>query len=265
MKHEEYERMYRFEDSYWWFVARRNLIAALLADLRPHASPLKILDIGCGTGAMLDVLAPYGKVVGADFSPEALSFCRSRGERNGNEYNLVRADVRRLPFAENQFDVVTAMDIIEHIDRDKDALLEICRVLAPGGRLFATVPAFASLWSEHDEALHHYRRYRALEFKDVVQRAGLTVEKTSYTLTALFPLVWLFRQAANAARRIRNGHQPQAHLVRFPQPINSALLSLVKAETQIVRRMNLPFGVTVVLVARKGEPAGCRSAEDSGR
>ena len=253
MKHEEYERMYRFEDRYWWFVARRHLIATLLADHIPKDGSSTILDIGCGTGAMLDELAPFGRVVGADFAPEALGFCRSRGERIGRRYNLARADACRLPFASDRFDVVTAMDIIEHIDRDKDAVSEIARVLKPGGRLLATVPAYMSLWSEHDVALHHYRRYRAPEFKDIAQRAGLTVEKISYTLTSLFPLVWVFRQVANSLRRGRRNGSAQAHLVRFPDPINAALLSLVQAETGIIRHANLPFGVTIVLVARKPE------------
>lgn len=251
MKHEEYERMYRFEDSYWWFVARRHLIATLLSDISEKGAAASILDIGCGTGAMLDELSPFGRVVGADFAPEALAFCRSRGKRAKRDYNLVRADARRLPFGSDHFDIVTAMDIIEHIDRDKDALAEIARVLKPGGRLLATVPAYMSLWSEHDEALHHFRRYRAPEFKDLAQRAGLAVEKVSYTLTSLFPLVWVFRQAANSLRRVRPAQQAQAHLVRFPGPINAALLALVKAETEFIRRANLPFGVTIVLVGRK--------------
>lgn len=254
MKHEEYERMYRFEDSYWWFVARRHLIATLLADYRPKDGSSTILDIGCGTGAMLDELAPFGRVVGADFAPEALSFCRSRGERAGRRYDLVRADARRLPFPNDHFDIVTAMDIIEHIDRDKEAVSEIARVLKPGGRLLATVPAYMSLWSEHDEALHHFRRYRAPEFKDIAQRAGLAVEKISYTLTSLFPLVWVFRQLANTLRKVRRTDKAQAHLVRFPGPINAALLALVQAETGIIRHANLPFGVTIVMAARKDLP-----------
>ena len=83
MKHEEYERMYRFEDTYWWFVARRRLIASLLDAYYPRDGRLRLLDIGCGTGAMLDMLAPFGDVVGADFAPEALQFCRARGAGAG--------------------------------------------------------------------------------------------------------------------------------------------------------------------------------------
>ncbi len=247
MNHEEYERMYRFEDSYWWFVARRHLIASLLDDFYARDGQLNILDIGCGTGAMLDELSPFGAVVGADFATEALGFCRERGDH----YPLTRADVRRLPFADGSFDVVTAMDIIEHIDDDKAAASEIRRVLKPGGRLFVTVPAFPSLWSEHDEALHHYRRYTAPHLKDLFQRVGLTVPKLSYTVTSLFPGIWLYRQLSNKLPKRRAGGEKKANLVNFSRPINRALLALSEWESGLVRRLNLPFGVTVMCVAQK--------------
>lgn len=247
MKHEEYERMYRFEDTYWWFVARRRLIVSLLDAFYSRNAGLQILDIGCGTGAMLDQLAPFGQVTGADFAPEALEFCRTRGDA----YALTRADVRRLPFADQSFDVVTAMDIIEHIDNDKAAASEIFRVLKPGGRLFATVPAFAALWSEHDEALHHHRRYTAPHFKDLCQRVGFHVSKLSYTVTSLFPPIWLYRQVSNLLPKRRAGGEKKANLVNVSGPINTALLALSEWETRLVHKLNLPFGVSVVCVAEK--------------
>lgn len=262
MKHEEYERMYRFEDRYWWFVARRHLILTLLGTHYPQDGRLQILDIGCGTGAMLDELAAFGTVVGADFSPEALQFCVARGV--GAE--LARADVRRLPFADASFDVVTAMDIVEHIDDDKAAACEIFRVLRPGGRLLVTVPAFPSLWSEHDEALHHFRRYTVPRLKDLFQRVGLTVEKVSYTVTTLFPAIWVFRQVGNLLRPLstasRAEGEKKANLINFAAPVNAALLALSQWETGLVSRQDLPFGVSVVCVARKPEvaPRGVRKA-----
>lgn len=251
MKHEEYERMYRFEDRYWWFVARRHLITSLLRAHYPRDGRLKILDIGCGTGAMLDELAHFGHVVGADYAPEALQFCVTRGVGA----DLARADVRRLPFADSSFDVVTAMDIVEHIDDDKAASCEIFRVLKPGGRLLVTVPAFPSLWSEHDEALHHFRRYTAPHLKDLFQRAGLAVDKVSYTVTTLFPLIWVFRQVNNLLPKRRGEGEKQANLINFAGPVNAALLALSQWETGLIHRQNLPFGVTVVCVARKPEGA----------
>ncbi len=247
MKHEEYERMYRFEDRYWWFVARRHLITSLLETHYERTGKLQILDIGCGTGAMLDELKPFGSVVGADFSPEALQFCVTRGAPGG----LARADVRRLPFADGAFDVVTAMDIIEHIDDDKAASSEIFRVLKPGGRLLVTVPAFPSLWSEHDEALHHFRRYTAPRLKDLFQRVGLSVQKLSYTVTTLFPPIWAYRQISNLLPQSRTNGEKKANLVNFSGPVNQALLALSQWETGLVKFWNLPFGVSVVCVAQK--------------
>ena len=251
MKHEEYERMYRFEDTYWWFVARRHLITSLIRRHYERDGNLDILDIGCGTGAMLDELAPFGHVVGADVAPEALSFCRERS----SHYPLTRADVRRMPFETASFDVVTAMDIIEHIDDDKAAVGEIFRVLRPGGRLFVTVPAFPSLWSEHDEALYHYRRYTAPHLKDLFQRVGFSVPKLSYTVTSLFPPIWLYRQITKMLPQKRTEGEKKANLVNFAGPVNAALLALSEGESRLVQRVNLPFGVTVVAVAQKANRA----------
>jgi ubiquinone/menaquinone biosynthesis C-methylase UbiE len=256
MQIEEYARMHELEDEYWWFVARRGLISTLLRDLDPP-KPATILDIGCGTGAMLDDLSGFGCVIGADFSPEALSYCRIRGHDSGAQYRLARADARHLPFASNSIDIVTAMDIIEHIDDDKAALSEIERVLKPDGLLLATVPAYQSLWSDHDLALHHFRRYTSQGFRDVARRAGLRVEKLSYTISALFPFIWAYRTGERVARALhvttKNGHGPKANLVAVSKPINSALLALCRIESSLVRHTNLPFGVTVLAVARKGK------------
>lgn len=246
MNLEEYERMYRFEDSYWWFVARRDLVLQLIKNTYPAGSRLRILDIGCGTGAMLDQLSKYGDVVGADFSQEALKFCRERGLHTP----LVRSDVRRMPFASNTFDVITAMDVVEHIDSDKAAMQEIYRVLRPGGRVFITVPAYRSLWSEHDEALHHYRRYTAPTVRDLMQRIGLNVERLSYTVTSLFPAIWVYRQVSNRIPK-KADREKKADLVPVSPPVNKALLDLLRFENKLIQSMKLPFGLTVVCVARK--------------
>ena len=247
MNHEEYERMYRFEDTYWWFVARRKLIASLIKSYYGNQNDLRILDIGCGTGAMLDQLAPFGEVIGADFAEQALGFCRRRGDR----YALARSDARRLPFASNTFDIVTAMDIVEHIDNDKAAMSEIMRVLKPGGRVFVTVPAYQSLWSEHDVALHHYRRYTAPMVKDLFQRVGLRIDKLTYAVTSLFPAAWTYRQVSKQLKRGKKNAEPKADLIPMPPRVNSALITLLEWETSAVNKIALPFGLTVACVARK--------------
>lgn len=243
----EYERMYRLEDSYWWFVARHRLIEALLRARygapKPDTSSLTILDIGCGTGAMSSRLTRWGRVVSADFSPLALQFSRRRGLKN-----LVGADAMNLPFACNAFDLLVAMDMLEHLPDDCAALREFYRVLKPGGRVFATVPAYPHLWSEHDHALMHHRRYQRFEVAERFHSVGFRLEKLSHTMTLLYPLV--------AAQRRLNARKPpqdppQAAMPQVPGPVNAALTGLLTAENALARRLNFPFGVTILCVAVK--------------
>lgn len=243
----EYARMYALEDWYWWFVARR---AAAARFLRDHAEavaedqPLRILDAGCGTGGMLDLFGtwPDTEATGLDFSPDALSFSHSRGHQR-----LVGGDVTQLPFRSNTFDAVTALDVVEHISNEEGALGEICRVLRPGGVLVASVPAYQFLWGPHDVALHHCRRYNAQQFREAIHRSGLRVERQTYLLSALFPLAAGMRLAT----RGRKQESAEAGLPRVPGFVNQALIGLQAAELAVARRVGLPFGLSLLAVARK--------------
>jgi ubiquinone/menaquinone biosynthesis C-methylase UbiE len=243
----EYERMYRLEDSYWWFVGRHRLIETLLTERygppgRP-AEPLTILDVGCGTGAMSVRLKRWGRVVSADFSPLALEFSRRRGLTH-----LVGADAMRLPFASDRFDAVIAMDMLEHLPDDRRALCEFHRVLRPGGRVLATIPAYPHLWSEHDLALMHHRRYVRHEVAERFSAAGFHLEKLSHTMTLLYPIVTLQRRL-NAKKPPHD--PPEAAMPIFPAPVNAALTGLLTAENALARRLNFPFGVTILCIAAK--------------
>ena len=241
----EYERMYRLEDWYWWFVARRTAAVQFLKDHAPEERPLRILDAGCGTGGLLDVLAtwPEVEVTGIDFADQALSFCRQRGHRR-----LAGSDLTMLPFRSDTFDVVTALDVLEHVANDARALEEIFRVLRPGGILIASVPAYQFLWGPHDEALHHFRRYSAPEFAKVVERCGLRVERETYLLSALFPVAAVMRLASK-----RRAHG-SAGLPQVGAFLNRTLLGIQNAELAVARKVSLPFGLTVLAVARKPAP-----------
>jgi SAM-dependent methyltransferase len=247
MKDAEYERMYLLEDSYWWFVARHRLVESLLHTRygapKSRSCPLTLLDIGCGTGALSARLTTWGRVVSADFSPLALQFSRRRGLAH-----LVGADAMHLPFASARFDTLLAMDVLEHLPDDRAALCEFYRVLKPGGCVIATIPAYPHLWSEHDLALMHYRRYMRSEVAERFVTAGFRLEKLSYTMTLLYPLVALQRRF-NARRPPHT--PPQAALPLFPAPINAALTGLMTFENALVRRMDFPFGTTVLCVAVK--------------
>jgi ubiquinone/menaquinone biosynthesis C-methylase UbiE len=241
MNSEEYERMYRLEDSYWWFVGRHHLVQTFLRKTYPHRRDLTILDIGCGTGAMSKKLAEWGTVVSADFSPLALSFSRRR-----HLTRLCAADAMRLPFRDASFDLVIALDILEHLPDDQAALNEFHRILKPGGRVIATVPAYQSLWSGHDVALMHFRRYLAGEVRDRFVAAKLTINTLSYAMTLLFPVVWLVRRMT-----ARKNEEPKASLVQVPGFLNRLLVGLVAGENALVKHVRLPFGVTVFCMAER--------------
>ena len=246
----EYERMYLLEDSYWWFVARHRLVEALMRTRygapSAQSESMSILDVGCGTGAMSARVARWGRVVSADFSPLALEFSRRRGLNY-----LIGGDAMKLPFAANRFDVLVAMDVLEHLPDDCMALSEFFRVLKPGGRVFATVPAYPHLWSEHDIALMHHRRYQRRELRERVTGAGFRLEKLSHTMMLLYPIVAMQRRIS--ARRPPHD-PPQAAMPFVPSPVNAALTRLLGAENAVARRLNFPFGVTIVCVAIKPMP-----------
>ncbi len=207
MRPSELAKMFELEDTYWWFVARRELVFLLLRHrFRPPVDRRPVLlDIGCGTGATLGGLAAFGDVTGVDFSLDALRFCRQRGQRT-----LVRARGEVLPFAEGAADVITALDLLEHIPDDAAAAKEFARVLRPGGLLIITVPACPMLWSEHDEALDHLRRYRGPELRRLLEQAGLTLERFSPCITFLLLPIAVLRILQRLRPRRRGGAADRA-------------------------------------------------------
>lgn len=243
----EYERMYRLEDTYWWFVARHRLIEALLHHYfgppNTNTQTRAFLDVGCGTGAMSVRMARWGKVVSADFSPLALQFSHRRGLKH-----LVGADAMKLPFRSDSFDALIALDILEHLSDDRAAMCEFHRVLKPGGYAFALVPAYQHLWSEHDVALMHHRRYIRKELSERFAAAGFELQKVSHTMTLFYPLVALQRRL-NASKPPHD--PPQAAMPLFPSPVNAALTQIVSAENTLARNLNFPFGVSILCIARK--------------
>lgn len=249
--------MYRMEDRHWWFVARRNLVLMALRRLRDSlpksgfsgaAAALRILDVGCGTGGTLERLRPFGQVVGLDLETLALEFCRRRDPT----LRLVRGSATALPFASGAFDVVVAMDVLEHIPDHAAAAREIARVLAPGGALIATVPAYRALWSRHDVALRHQRRYVAKEVRLLLQGAGLRVERLTYTVSAILPIVWAVRMGQKLrAASADAAAAPRSDVVPTPALTNQVLRGLLDLENRVALRAHVPFGVTVFAIARK--------------
>jgi ubiquinone/menaquinone biosynthesis C-methylase UbiE len=242
MYEHEYEAMYDLEDVYWWFIARRKLVQEIVGEETSGRAGVRLLDVGCGTGSNLAALAARTNSVGIDMSTEALSFCRRRGIEA-----VAHSRVEALPFPDASFEVVTALDMLEHTDDDLAALAELRRVTSPGGLLLITVPAYGFLWSEHDEALKHRRRYTAYELRNKLTVSGFAVERTSYFITSLFfPIL-----AARVLQGIRKrSTHPQTSVRLLPKWLNASLVGLLDVERRIVRHINLPFGVTIVALAR---------------
>jgi len=239
--------MFQLEDTYWWFVARRMIVRDLLARYRfsglPTAKP-RILDIGCGTGATLRILQAMGEVVGMDRSWEALRFCQQRGD-----HRLALGLGEKLPVATDSVEVITALDLLEHIADDGAAVKEFARVLRPGGVLLVTVPACPFLWSEHDEALDHIRRYRATRLRHLLLEAGLRVERLSPLIAALLLPIALLRLLQRL--RPRREGTPQTAFIEPPPIINFALIWLLRLEGKWLLRFNFPLGVSLMAIARK--------------
>ncbi len=241
MDHAYYRQMYALEDTHWWFVARRNLLLRALAGRLPEQA--RLLDVGCGTGGTMDRLQGLGEVWGLDMEPLALSLCRERGHRA-----LALASATAMPFPTDTFDGIVALDVLEHIADHESAAAEIARTLKPGGTLVVTVPAYQSLWSRHDVALHHQRRYRAPEVRALLEGAGLQVELCRYAVCGLLP-------AAFVLRRFQNAFQKGAPPVADAQPtrpwLNTLLQWSLDLESGLALRGLLPFGLTVFAVAKK--------------
>lgn len=237
----EYDRMYRLEDEYWWFVGRRELANGLLAETNTAGQDSAILDVGCGTGALMSTLT-WAIPTGLDFNAQALAYSWKRGLRN-----LVQGDGTKLPFGNQSFDQVVGLDIFEHIDDDLTAFEEALRVLRPNGTLVLSVPAYRSLWGPHDVALHHFRRYRLSEVESKLKSVGFEIERGSYAVFFLFPVVLLSR----LADKFRRG-EPEARLPEVPDWLNRALIRLQSFEGRFIqRKVRLPWGSSIVVVARK--------------
>lgn len=248
MDYAEYEKMYRLEQTYWWFQGRMRIVLTLLEPAL-RGGTKRLVDLGCGTGMILDELTRRGRATGLDFSPRALEFCRRRGLAA-----LAQADVTRLPVATGSADVVTALDITEHVEDDQGLVSEAARILRPGGHLLITVPAHRFLWSEHDVALWHKRRYSRRQLLALFADQPLRVLRCSYAITFTFPAIVVFRLLSNVLPHRRR--EARTHLVSLPRWVNGLLRGVLSVEAWLLKRMNLPFGVTLVVVAERLPEAG---------
>ncbi|HYR23001.1 MAG TPA: class I SAM-dependent methyltransferase [Chthoniobacterales bacterium] len=241
MERAEYATMFRVEETHWWYGALHRLIFQVLEAELPDWREKEILDVGCGTGAILKQLGNPEKNVGIDVAPEALSFCRQRGLSN-----IRQGDICALPFADASFDAVICSSVLYHqwVGDIPGAVREMHRVLRPGGVLLINVPAFPFLHSAHDDAVMTARRFRKREIRGLLQKQNFQIRRLTYWTTFLFPL-------AVAARTLGGSKMGRDFETAGTSLVHRAFAQVMALELRLLRNFSLPFGVALLAVARK--------------
>lgn len=242
MDRQVYARMAELEDRHWWFVARRRILSETL---RRHASlPVgaRVLEAGCGTGGNLPMLAGFGSVACFEPDDEARDLARRQGTFDIRAGALPDA----IPFDPESFDLVVALDVLEHVADDAGSLSALGARLRPGGWSLLTVPAFPFLWSRHDVSHHHHRRYVKSQLSGLTRAAGLVPVRATYFNSLLFPAVAAVRfvKAGLGGRAREDDALP-------PQVLNRLLTALFASERHLVGRLPMPVGVSLLMLARK--------------
>ena len=235
MEPDAYREMAATEGRHWWFAGRRTILASLIERLGLPARA-DILELGCGTGGNLDMLARFGEVRAMETDDAARAIAL---EKTGGRFDIRAGRCPdEIPFAGQRFDLVCMIDVLEHVEEDVATLEALRGLLAPGGHALLTVPANRWMWSKHDEFLHHKRRYTAGELRSKAVGAGLRVRTLSYFNTLLFPLA--------ATARLLNVEGSGVP----PAPLNRLFQTVFSAERWVAGRVPLPFGVSLLAVFR---------------
>jgi SAM-dependent methyltransferase len=241
MEEHAYTELHQLEQAHWWYQGTRSIYRALL---RRHASSPcgRVLDLGCGTGGNLSLLSGWGPVTGLEPWRPGLMLQPS------NAANLVQGTAETLPFRDDAFGLVAMLGVIEHVNDDVGMLREARRVCRPGGIILLLTSAFMFLWSQHDEANRHVRRYTARELREKAQGVGLQMCYSSYLNFFLFPVaasVRLFQRLSP-----RRG-EPHLDMFPVPEPFNTALAGLLALEGRLMQWVRLPLGVSLVAVLER--------------
>ncbi|CAN5294582.1 class I SAM-dependent methyltransferase [soil metagenome] len=244
MQQHTYAIMDEVEGSHWWFVGRRAILESFLRQIRSslvtRRSSLKILDVGCGTGANLEMLAQFGEAEGVDVSDDALEFCRQKGLK------AKKGLAETLPYEDDTFDLTTALDVIEHLDDDIAGLREMFRVTKHGGYSLIFVPAFMWLWGVQDDISNHRIRYTKKQIVERLESAGYTIERATYAN-------WTFFAPILGGRTLMRltGIKPESENNVNISALNGIFGKIFGAERFWLQNFSFPFGVSIVVVASK--------------
>ena len=239
----DYElQTHQAEDRHWWYRGRRTVIENVMQSLGLPAGA-RILDAGCGSGRNMIELARHGTVTGVELSEMSVELARARGCGE-----VVAGSVLEMPFADAAFDLAVSLDVIEHLEDDLGALRELRRVVAPGGALLVTVPAYQWLWSGHDVINHHHRRYTRRTLQRVAEQAGWRQERTTYFNSLLLPVAILLRILDRVSTSTT---ESSLDLWIPPEPVNWALGRPLALEAAMISGGGrIPAGLSLLTVFR---------------
>ncbi|HET9811652.1 MAG TPA: class I SAM-dependent methyltransferase [Sphingomicrobium sp.] len=236
-----YERMAELDSGHWWFAARRKILESVLRRVvRPPANA-RLLEIGCGTGHNLEMLSRFGNVEATELNEGARKLASKRLGREVRSAALPDLSM----FEPASFDVIALLDVLEHIPDDRGALDAARALLKPGGKLLLAVPANPWMWSAHDIAHHHHRRYRKRELRRLAESSGYAVDLLSPFNTLLFPAI----AAARVAGKITGRESSDDSMP--PAVVNAALKRVFELEAPLIGRLPMPVGVSLVGVFRR--------------
>jgi SAM-dependent methyltransferase len=239
----DYElQTHQAEDRHWWYRGRRKVLERVVEDLRLPARA-RILDAGCGSGRNMVELARHGTVTGIELSEASVSLARERGAGE-----VIAGSVLEMPFEADSFDLAASLDVIEHLEDDLAALRELRRVVAPGGSLLVTVPAYQWLWSGHDEINHHFRRYTRRSLQRAGEQAGWHQVRTTYFNSLLLPAAILLRVLDRFSRKTT---ESSLDLWVPPAPLNWLLERPLQMEAAMIAHGGrIPAGLSLLAVFR---------------
>ena len=241
MERAVFDRMAELDQHHWWFLARRRILETLIDRIVQPPKKARILEVGCGTGHNLSMLKRFGKVEASELDPSARALASKRLRGQVKEAKLPDLSM----FERDAYDLVALLDVLEHVPDDLGSLRAILKRLKPGGALLLTVPANPWMWSAHDVAHHHFRRYTRKQLKELFSKAGLEVQLLSYFNTLLYPLVAAARIIGKMTRKDTADDQLPGDVV------NGVLGRIFGLESGMIGRMPMPFGVSLLAIVRR--------------